>query len=87
MLQIYLHGDTMLPYKQKKLKALAEVEYHITMALAKMNKFSGLYIGDLRDLKDIVGVKLKLEQLQRRVAAGHRWEKSRNERSSTRTTQ
>lgn len=75
----------MLPYKQRKLKALQEVEYHITMALAKMNKFSGLYIGDLRDLKDIVGVKLKLEQLQRRIVAGNRWETKRHERSSTRT--
>lgn len=69
----------MLPYKQRKLKALKEVDYHVTMALAKMNKFSGMYIGDLRDLKDLVGVKLKLEQMQRRVAAGHRWEQRRNE--------
>lgn len=73
----------MLPYKKRKLKALAEVEELVTLALAKMNKFSGMYIGDLRDLKEIVGIKLKLEQLQRRVVAGHKWEKSRNERSST----
>jgi hypothetical protein len=73
----------MLPYKQRKLKALGEVEYHVTMALAKMNRFSGVYIGDLRELKDLVGIKLKLEQIQRRVAAGHKWEKKRNERSST----
>lgn len=73
----------MLPYKKRKLKALAEVEELVTLALAKMNKFGGMYIGDLRDLKEIVGIKLKLEQLQRRVAAGHRWEKARNERSST----
>ncbi len=53
------------------------------MALGKMNRFSGMYIGDLRELKDLVGIKLKLEQMQRRVAAGHKWEKRRNERSST----
>jgi len=75
----------MLPYQQKKLKALAEVEYHVTMALAKMNKFSGMYIGDLRDIRDIVGIKLKLEQVQRKVVAGHKWEKRKHERSSTRT--
>ncbi len=73
----------MLPYKQRKLKALGEVEYHVTLALAKMNRFSGMYIGDLRDLKDLVGVKLKLEQIQRKVSAGHKWEKARHERSST----
>lgn len=73
----------MLPYKQRKLKALGEVEYHVTMALAKMNRFNGVYIGELRELKDLVGIKLKLEQIQRKVAAGYKWEKRRNERSST----
>lgn len=75
----------MLPYQKRKLKALSEVEHHITLALAKMNKFPGMYIGDLRDLRDIVGIKLKLEQLQRRVTNGHKWEKRRYERPSTRT--
>lgn len=69
----------MLPYKKRKLRALSEVEYHVTLALAKMNKFSGMYIGSLRDLKDLVGIKLKLEQLQRRVSAGYKWEESRDE--------
>ena len=81
-MQIYL-GTKVLPYKKRKLKALGEVEHHVTMALAKMNKFSGMYIGDLRELKDLVGIKLKLEQIQRRVSAGHRQEQRRNERSST----
>lgn len=75
----------MLPYQKKKLKALAEVEQLVTVALAKMNKFPGMYIGDLRDLRDIVRIKLKLEQLQKRIAGGHKWEKRKDERSSTRT--
>lgn len=74
----------MLPYQKRKLKALSEVEDLVTLALAKMNKFSGMYIGDLRDLRDIVRVKLKLEQLQKRIRGGHRWERQKYERSSTR---
>lgn len=73
----------MLPYVKRKLKTLHEVEELVTLALAKMNKFPGMYVGDLRDLKDIISIKLKLELLQRRVAAGKKWEKSRYERSST----
>lgn len=76
----------MLPYQKRKLKALSEVEDLVTLALAKMNKFSGMYIGDLRDLRDIVGIKLKLEQLQKRIRGGHKWERQRHERSSTRAT-
>lgn len=75
----------MLPYQKRKLQALAEVEDLVTLALAKMNKFPGMYIGDLRDLRDIVGIKLKLEQLQRRIVAGNKWEQRRHERPSTRT--
>lgn len=76
----------MLPYNQRKLKALGEVETLVTLALAKMNRFPGMYIGDLRDIRDIVRIKLKLEQVQRKIAGGHRWEKQKYERSSTRIT-
>ena len=69
----------MLPYKKRKLKALAEVEELVTLALAKMNKFPGMYLGDLRDIRDVVKIKLKLEQVQRRVAAGNKWEKRKHE--------
>ena len=75
----------MLPYQKRKLKALEEVDHLVTLALAKMNKFPGMYIGDLRDIRDMVGIKLKLEQVQRRIACGNKWEKMRYERSSTRT--
>ena len=74
----------MLPYQKKKLQALAEVEELVTMALAKMNKFPGMYLGDLRDIRDIVKIKLKLEQVQRRISGGHKWEKRKNERSRIR---
>lgn len=80
----------MLPYKKRKLKALGEVDELITKALAKLNRYAGgSYIGDLRELKDLVGLKLKLEQIQRRVHAGYLWESRENRenvRSSTRTT-
>lgn len=75
----------MLPYQKKRLKALSEVEDLVTLALAKMNKFPSMYIGDLRDIRDVVRIKLKLEQVQRRIAGGHKWEKQKHERSSTRT--
>lgn len=75
----------MLPYQKRKLQALAEVEYLVTLAVAKMNKFPGMYIGDLRDFRDIVRIKLKLEQLQRRIGNGNKWEQRRYERPSTRT--
>ncbi len=70
----------MLSHEQRKLKALEEVEHHITIALAKINAYPGIYIGSLRELKDIIGLKLKLEQVQKRVYAGHRWEKRKSEK-------
>ena len=74
------------PYTKRKLKALGEVDELLTLALAKLNRYAGgTYIGDLRELKDLVSVKLKLEQIQRRVARGYSWEKQKHERSSTRT--
>lgn len=77
---------TCTPYQKKKLKTLGEVDNLVTLALAKLNRYAGgTYIGDLRELKDLIGVKLKLEQIQRRVAAGYRWEKARHERPSTGT--
>lgn len=73
------------PHRKRKLKALGEVEHLVTLALAKLNSYAGgTYVGDLRELKDLVGIKLKLEQIQRRVAAGYRWENSKYERSSLR---
>ena len=74
----------LLPYNKRKLKALAEVDDLVTLALAKMNKFPGMYIGDLRDIRDIVRIKLILERVQKKIAQGNKWEKMRNERSSTR---
>lgn len=72
------------PYTKRKLKALAEVDELVTLAVAKLNRYAGgTYIGDLRELKDLVGVKLKLEQIQRRVAAGYSWESRKHERPST----
>ncbi len=75
----------MTEYQQKKLKALGEVDSLVTLALAKMNKFSGMYIGDLRDIRDIIRIKLMLERVQKKIAQGNKWEKMRHERSSTRT--
>jgi hypothetical protein len=74
----------MLPYQERKLKALGEVEDLVTLALAKMNKFSGMYIGDLRDIRDIIRIKLMLERVQKKIASGNKWEKKKHERSSTR---
>jgi hypothetical protein len=74
----------LLPYNKRKLKALAEVDDLVTLALAKMNKFPGMYIGDLRDIRDIVRIKLILERVQKKIAQGNKWEKMRNERPSTR---
>lgn len=69
-------------HTHRKLKALAEVEHHVTLALAKLNSYAGgTYIGDLRELKDITAVKLKLEQIQRCVSAGYR---RKNERCRSR---
>ncbi len=56
----------MTEYQQKKLKALGEVDSLVTLALAKMNKFSGMYIGDLRDIRDIIRIKLMLERVQKK---------------------
>lgn len=68
------------PYTKRKLKALGEVDELVTLALAKLNRYAGgTYIGDLRELKDLVAVKIKLGQIQRRVAAGYRSEKGRHE--------
>ena len=75
----------MTEYQQKKLKALGEVDSLVTLALAKMNKFSGMYIGDLRDIRDIVRIKLMLERVQKKIASGNKWEKMRHERPSIRT--
>ena len=73
-----------IPYKKRKLKALKEVDEHVTLALAKLNRYAGgTYIGSLRELKDLVSIKLKLEQIQERVANGYKWESRKNERSST----
>lgn len=74
------------PYQKKKLQALGEVNHLVTLALAKLNKYSGSYIGDLIELKSLVGVKIKLEQIQRKIERGYEWETMRYERSSTRTT-
>ena len=74
------------PYQKKKLKALGEVDELVTRALAKLNCYAGgTYVGDLQELKDLVGIKLKLEQVQKRVNRGYAWEKTKYERSSTRT--
>lgn len=68
------------PYQKKKLKAIGEVSDLVTLALAKLNRYAGgTYVGSIRELKDLVGLKLKLEQVQRRVAAGYRSEKSKHE--------
>ncbi len=74
----------MLPYQERKLKALGEVDSLVTLALAKMNKFSGMYIGDLRDIRDIIRIKLMLERVQKKIAQGNKWEKKKHERPSIR---
>lgn len=72
-------------YSERKLKALKEVDELISLALAKFSNYAGgTYVGDLREFKDLVGVKIKLEQIQKRVSKGYAWEKDRYERSSTR---
>lgn len=75
----------MLPYQKKRLKALGEIEDLVTLALAKMNRYPGMYLGDLRDVRDIIKIKLKLEQVQRRIVNGRKWSE-RNERSGIRLT-
>ena len=70
----------MNEFQRKKIKALEEVDTHVTLALAKLNTYAGgAWTGSLRELKDLVGVKLKLEQIQRRVHTGTKWYKRRIE--------
>jgi hypothetical protein len=77
---------TYTSYQKKKLKALGEVDELVTRALAKLNQFAGGgYVGDLRELKELVKIKIKLEQVQKRIAVGYTWENQIYERSSTRT--
>lgn len=73
-------------YKEKQLKNLKEANEHLNLALGKFMNVN--YIGDIREFKNLVGVKLKLEQIIKRSEAGYRWEKGRYERSrsSTRST-
>jgi hypothetical protein len=66
-----------------KLKTLQEIDDLLAKSLGKLNRIAGgAYIGSLRELKDLVGVKLKIEQIKRRISAGI----LHYERSSTRAT-
>lgn len=71
-------------YKEKQLKNLKEANELLNLVLGKFMNVN--YIGSLRDFKDLVGVKLKLQQIVRRAEAGYRWEKGRYDRSSARST-
>ena len=68
-----------------KAKLLLEVEENLTIALAKLNRIvGGSYPGSIRELKDIISLKLKLESINKKIAAGVIYERSRT-RATTKT--
>lgn len=71
-------------YREKQLKNLKEANELLDLVLGKFMNVN--YIGSLREFKDLVGIKLKLQQIIKRSEAGYRWEKGRYDRSSTRPT-
>lgn len=71
-------------YKEKQLKNLKEANELLSVVIGKFTLAN--YIGSLREFKDLVTIKLKLEQIIRKSEAGYNWEKRRYERSSTRST-
>jgi hypothetical protein len=51
-----------------KVKILNDVNNHLTIALAEFNKIvGGSYAGSLREFKDLVSVKIKLERIAERI--------------------
>lgn len=72
-------------YKEKQLKNLKEANELLDLVLGKFMNVN--YIGDIREFKNLVGIKLKLQQIIKRSKAGYRWEKGRYDRSSVRPTQ
>lgn len=73
-----------MSYKEKQLKNLKEANELLNVVLGKFMNVN--YIGNLREFKELVGIKLKLQQIIKRAEAGYRWEKGRNDRSSIRPT-
>lgn len=73
-----------MSYKQKQLKNLKEANELLNVVLGKFMNVN--YIGSLREFKELVGIKLKLQQIIKRAEAAYHWEKGRNDRSSIRPT-
>lgn len=71
-------------YTEKRLKNLKEANQLLSLVIGKFMLAN--YIGSPREFKELVGIKLKLEQVIRRSEAGYNWEKKRYERSSTGST-
>jgi len=71
-------------YKEKQLKNLKEANELMSIVLGKFGLAN--YIGSLREYKELVGIKLKLEHILKRAEAGYNWEKHRHDRPRTRPT-
>lgn len=49
---------------KSKAQILSNVNEHLSIALAEFNKIAGgSYVGSLREFKDLVSVKIKLERI------------------------
>jgi hypothetical protein len=71
-------------YKEKQLKNLKEANELMSVVLGKFGLAN--YIGSLREYKELVGIKLKLERVLKRAEAGYNWEKRRYDGPRTRPT-
>jgi hypothetical protein len=71
-------------YKEKQLKNLKEANELMSIILGKFSLAN--YVGSLREYKELVGIKLKLERVLKRAEAGYNWEKRRHDGPRTRST-
>lgn len=61
-----------------KIEVLEQVNKDLARALANLNVIAGGgYVGSLRELKQLVKVKLKVENILAKTQAGYNWERKR----------
>lgn len=61
-----------------KLDRLKKCNEHLNIALAELGKIAGgTYVGGLRDLRKLISVKLKLENIIKETERGERLESRR----------
>lgn len=64
--------------REEKLRRLEHVAQHLDIAIGEFASITGAaYVGDLREFKRLVQVRLKLETILRRARAGLEWERKR----------